>query len=226
MQKLSEDIWVHDDEMTLMGGRLRLRMTVVRLASGTLWVHSPTAISDELIRETSELGDVGYIVGPNNGHNLFLKEWVSAFPSAELVVSSGIPQKLKLTDGFKLLDADFENIWAEDLERVYMPGVSFFNESVFLHKKSKSLILTDYIQNYEGAEQTFMQKFVLGPIGFKGICLAPPLKLGFLHKDKAGFRESLQRIKQWEFDRVIVTHGDIIEADAGENFERLSSRFI
>jgi len=226
MQKISEDIWVHEDEMSLAGGRLRLRMTVVRLASGKLWVHSPTAISDELVRETTELGDVGYIVGPNNAHNLFLTEWVSAFPSAELVVSSGIPKKLKLTDGFRLLDADFDNIWAEDLERVYMPGVSFFNESVFLHKKSKSLILTDYIQNYEGAEQTFMQKFVLGPIGFKGICLAPPLKLGFLHKDKAGFRESLQCIKQWEFDRIIVTHGDIIEAHAGENFERLSNRFI
>ena len=226
MEKLSEDIWIHEDKLKLPGTNLRLRMTVVRLTSGRLWVHSPTAICDDLIRETTELGDVGYIVGPNNGHNLFLGEWVSAFPQAELIISSGIPGKLELTEGFELLDADFDNIWAEDLEHIYMPGVRFFDESVFLHKKSRSLILTDYIQNYVGAEQTFMQKFVLGPIGFKGICIAPPLKLGFFHKDKAGFKDSLERIGQWQFDRIVVTHGDIIEEDAMATLNRLSSRFM
>ena len=226
MEKLSEDIWIHEDELKLPGTNLSLRMTLVRLTSGKLWIHSPTAISDELITQTIELGDVGYIIGPNNAHNLFLKEWVSAFPQAELIVSSGIPKKLKLIDGFKLLDADFNNIWAEDLDCIHMPGVNFFDESVFLHKKSKSLILTDYIQNYVGAKQTFMQKFVLGPIGFKGICIAPPLKLGFFHKDKAGFKDSLERIGQWQFDRIVVTHGDIIEEDAMATLNRLSSRFM
>ena len=226
MEKLSEDIWTHEDELKLPGTSLRLRMTIVRLTGGKLWVHSPTAISDELVRQTSELGDVGYIIGPNNAHNLFLVEWASAFPEAELIISKGIPKKLKLTDGFRLMDAAFDDPWAEDFELIYMPGVRFFDESVFLQKKSKSLILTDFIQNYDGAEQTFMQRYVLAPLGFKGICIAPPLKLGFFHKDKSGFRESLQRIKQWQFDRIVVTHGDIIEEDAMAILDRLSSRFM
>ncbi|MFV2089971.1 MAG: DUF4336 domain-containing protein [Pseudomonadales bacterium] len=226
MKNLVEDVWTHEDEIRLGGAPLYLRMTIVRLSNGKLWVHSPTPISDELVRETSELGDVAWIVGPNNAHNLFLRDWVSAFPEAELVVSNGIPKKLKLKDGFTLMGADFDNVWAQDLDRIFMPGVSFFDESVFLHRKSKSLILTDYIQNHEGGEKNFVQKFVLGPIGFKGICIAPPLKMGFMHKDKAGFRESIKRIKQWQFDRVVVAHGDIIEEDAMAIVDRVSERFM
>jgi Domain of unknown function (DUF4336) len=226
VEKLSEDIWTHEDEIALGGAPLRLRMTVVRLATDRLWIHSPTAISDELISEISELGEVGYVVGPNNAHNLFLEEWMLAFPGADLMVSAGIPKKLKLKDGFESMGAGFDNPWAPDLDRIFMPGVGFFDESVFLHKKSRSLILTDYIQNYEGGHKTFVQKFVFAPLGFRGVCIAPPLKIGFFHKDKSGFRESVQRIKQWEFDRIVVTHGDIIEKDARATFDRLSERFM
>ncbi|MCH8257741.1 MAG: methanol oxidase, partial [Proteobacteria bacterium] len=42
MEKLSEDIWIHEDKLKLPGTNLRLRMTVVRLTSGRLWVHSHT----------------------------------------------------------------------------------------------------------------------------------------------------------------------------------------
>jgi|TARA_B100002003_G_scaffold238080_1_gene255917 hypothetical protein len=225
VEKLADDIWVHEDEIMVGGSKLGLRMTVVRLAEDKLWVHSPTTISDTLIEEVNNLGEVACIVGPNNAHNLFLMEWRSAYPQAQLYVSKGIPKKLKLTDGFTPLQADFNNIWEEDLAWAYLPGFSVFDESVFLHKKSKSLIVTDYIQNYEGIEPTFIQKFILGPIGFKGICIAPPLKLGFLHKDKAGYGEALTRVEQWQFERIIVTHGDIIDDDAMATFTRLSSRF-
>ena len=197
----------------------------MRLAQDGLWIHSPTTISDNLIDEVNALGEVACTIGQNNAHTLFLMEWHSAFPQAELYVSGGIPENLKLTTGFTPLDADFDNIWEDDFAWVFLPGFSFFDESVFLHRKSSSLLVTDYIQDHTDAEQTLMQRFVMGPLGFKGICTAPPLKLGFFHKDKAGFSEALTRAGQWEFERIIVTHGDIIEADAKATFSRLSSRF-
>lgn len=226
MKELVENIWVHEDEIALLGTPLALRMTIVKLVNGKLWVHSPTKISDELVEEVARLGEVGYIVAASNGHNLFLKEWISAFPGAEVVVSGGIPKKLGLEDGFTVLGPGFENVWSEDLDWEYMPGMEFFNESVFLHRESKSLIVTDFIQNYQIAEPTFVQKYIFGPIGFKEICLAPPLKWGIFYKDKAAFQASAERIKQWEFDRIIVTHGDIIEQTPMEWFDRLYRRFI
>jgi hypothetical protein len=226
MRELVENIWVHEDEMVLLGSPLALRMTIVKLVNGQLWVHSPTPISDELVEEIARLGEVGYIVSASNGHNLYLREWIDAFPGAEIVVSGGIPKKLGLKGGFTVLGPGFENIWSDDLDWEYMSGVEFFNESVFLHRKSKSLIVTDFIQNYQIAKPTFVQKYIFGSLGFKEICIAPPLKWGIFYKDRAAFRASAARIKQWEFDRIIVTHGDVIDQTPMEWFDRIYRRHI
>ena len=197
MKPVGKDIWVHEDAMRLAGTQLRLRMTIVKLENGGLWVHSPTKISPELKEKTEKLGKVSFIVGASNGHNSWLREWQEAFPDAVLYVSSGIPKKLKLTN-YKVLAESNEDIWHADLAREYMPGVPFFNESVFLHKKTKSLIVTDLIQNHCDKRPSglagFVTKYIFEPIGVKGMCVAPPLKLGFMIKNKPEFTLFINRI--------------------------------
>jgi glyoxylase-like metal-dependent hydrolase (beta-lactamase superfamily II) len=41
---------------------------------------------------------------------------------------------------------------------------------------------------------------------------APEYQLGW--KDKAAARQSLKRILEWDFDRIVLSHGDLIEDDA------------
>ena len=229
MKEIGEGIWVHEDAMSLAGTQLRLRMTVVKLANGGLWVHSPTALSPELLEETEKLGSVSFIVGASNGHNIWLREWQNAFPDAVLYVSSGIPKKLKLTN-YQVLDESNGNIWKEDLVREYMPGVPFFSESVFLHDKTKSLIVSDLIQNHCDKRPSglagLLTKYIFEPIGFKGMCVAPPLKIGFMIKDKPNFVLFIKRIQNRDFERIIVTHGDIIESNAKQVFASLCERFL
>ena len=229
MRKLGKDIWFHDDVMNLAGKPLGLRMTIVKLSSGGLWVHSPTALSSELIDELKELGSVSAIVAASNGHNIWLREWQDAFPDATVYVSAGIPKKLKLTN-YQVLGESNESIWGEDLDREFMLGVPLFSESVFYHKATKSLIVTDLIQNYPDERPAgfagFVTKFLFEPVGFKGACVAPPLKLGFMIKDKANFALFIERILDWDFERIIVTHGDVIEANAKKVFSGLCERFI
>lgn len=228
LETLGENIWAHQDSMPLGGIQLRLRMTVVKLVCGGLWVHSPTRLSNELQAAIDNIGEVRFIVGPNNGHNLWLNDWQSAYPEAKLYVSPGIVKKITLGE-HQLLDEHFDNIWSEDLERQYMPGVSFFDESVFFHKRSKSLLVTDLIQNHSDACPSgfagLMTKCVFRPLGFKDHCIAPPLKMGFTIKDKAAFKQFIVNIKAWEFDKIVVTHGDVIAKDAQSVFAHLVQRF-
>jgi len=229
MKELGENIWVHDDVMSLAGKLLELRMTIVKLSNGGLWVHSPTALSPELIEEIKTLGSVSFIVGASNGHNIWLREWQDAFPDAALYVSGGIPKKLKLTN-YQVLSESHDSIWAEDLDREFMLGVPLFNESVFFHKSTKSLIVTDLIQNYPDERPPgfpgFVTKYLFEPIGFKGTCVAPPLKMGFMIKDKQNFALFIERVLDWDFERIIVTHGDIIETNAKQIFSNLCNRFL
>lgn len=230
MIEIANGIWAHEDAMNMMGTKLRLRMMVIKLSSGELWVHSPTRLSAPLQQAVDALGTVKYIVGPSNGHHLSLSQWQTAYPDAQLYLSPGIPKKQPSLKGYQLLDEEFANIWAEDLDRDYMSGVPFFNESVFLHKASQSLIVTDLVQNHSDPRPPglagLVTRLLFEPMGFKGICVAPPLKMGFMIKDKQNFVTFLKRVQQWDFQRIIVAHGDIIDVDAKQVFSRLCERFF
>lgn len=224
MQRIDDAIWVHGDSMRLMATSLGLRMTVVRLVDGGLWVHSPTALTSELLAELEQLGPVSCIVAACNGHNRWLAQWHEAFPDARLYVSSGIPKKLNLVDYYCLDDAD-ASPWPEDFELQFIGGVPFFNETVFLHKASASLIVSDLVQNHSGESgpgvDGLLKKWLLQPMGFKGICLAPPIKHRIGVKDRAALTEALDTIAQWPFERIIIAHGDMIEHDSKQVFDKL-----
>ena len=199
-------------------------MTIVKLKNDKLWVHSPTKLSPEVKQEVEELGEVAYIVGPSNGHNIWLSQWQEEFPEAELHVSDGIPDRVKIS-GYKIIDDASAKFWEEDLQRKSMPDVPFLNESVFFHDKTKSLIVTDLIQNHDDhvpkALSTRMATKHFSFLGFKGTCVAPPLKMGFVRKDHEKFSAFIDEIKEWDFERIVVSHGDIIEKDAKKIFSEL-----
>ena len=230
METLGEDLWAIEDTMQLAGGTLRLRMTIVRLVDGRLWVHSPVHLSPDCRAEIDSLGTVGVIVGPNNAHNLWLKEWSEAYPNAEVWLSPGIPAKLKIARYSLLGDNGQVNPWPDDFDAAYMGNVPFFNETVFLHKASRSLLVTDIVQNHSdpmpGGLAGFIRRFVLEPIGFRGMCLAPPLKLSFVVKDRPAFEAFILKVRCWQFDRIVVTHGDVITDDAQAVFRTLTHRFV
>ncbi len=231
MRQISENVWVQESSMELVGLQLSLRMTVIKLGSGNLWVHSPTAISNKLKQEVDSLGKVEFIVAASNGHNSWVTQWQDNYPEAKVYISGGIPKKIEIQN-YKLLDENSTNIWQDDLEQQYMPSVAMFNESVFFHKKSKSLIVTDFIQNHpdEGLKSiSFLGKItkpILKILGFKGKCTAPPLKIGFKIKDKSEFGKSVINIQNWDFDKIIVTHGEIIDQDAKQIFTKLCNKFV
>ena len=110
-----------------------------------------------------------------------------------------------------------------------LDGVPVFDECIFLHRRSRSLIVTDFVQNHRDQEQIgfarVMKKLVLEPIGFKDICLAPPLRFGFMIKNRGAFSTAVRMILGWSFDRIIVTHGPIIEDQARDTLNRLCQRF-
>jgi hypothetical protein len=58
-----EDIWQARHALVVQGVPAHTRMTVVRLRSGQLWVHSPVPLCDELLAQLKQLGPVVAVVG-------------------------------------------------------------------------------------------------------------------------------------------------------------------
>ena len=88
------------------------------------------------------------------------------------------------------------------------------NEVVFMHKESKTLILVDLIENI--TDNTPNTNIIV-KIFFKYIFFmwnspapAPEYQLGWTNR--AAAREVLEKVLTWDFDKVIIAHGDIIES--------------
>ena len=66
------------------GIRLWHRMTVIRLTNGGLVVHSPTRLDLASQEEFQKLGPIVAIIAPSRWHDLYLREYLSAYPDARL----------------------------------------------------------------------------------------------------------------------------------------------
>jgi hypothetical protein len=67
-----------------MGIMFTTRMTVVKLANGSLWVDSPVPVPFDTLKRITELGPVRYLVAATPRHVWRLERWHTLFPDAQL----------------------------------------------------------------------------------------------------------------------------------------------
>ena len=228
MRQIDDELWVH--EHPVLGIEDGLRMTIVRLGDGELWVHSPLPLAAALRVEVEALGSVRYLVSPNNHHHKWLRLWHEAYPTAQLHVSRGVPRKEVWLERYTTLDATPADRWGAALRHELVAGAPFFSETAFLHVASASLIVTDLVQNHtpSGVQPAGARvaRALFGMLGFRGVCTAPPLALPWVRKDSEAFRASLAKVLAWRFERIVVCHGAIVEQGGHEIFQRLCARWL
>ena len=98
-----------------------------------------------------------------------------------------------------------------------MAGIPSVEEHAVFHRPSRTLIVADLFFNPDPEAPGwthFLMSMVAGRKHGPGISRA----LKFATKDKQAFGESLQKIGEWDFDRIIVGHGAIIPTDGKRHF--------
>jgi hypothetical protein len=140
-----DHIWASERPVWFGGVRLRSRTTVVRLAGGALWVHSPGPPTDEMCAALDALGEVRWIVVPNRFHHLQAPATAARYPKAAVVgpkTAGARNPQLKLNAGAD--DPAYRSATPE-LTPVQLRGVPFLDETVFFHAASGSLIAADLL---------------------------------------------------------------------------------
>jgi glyoxylase-like metal-dependent hydrolase (beta-lactamase superfamily II) len=206
------DLWSHVHRQRLPGGAvLQARMNVVRLADGALLVHSPTPVDDSLAAEIAALGHVAYIVAPNCFHHLHVTPLLTRFPGAQVYGAPGLAQKRPDLTLAGTLDDGAALPWAGVLDHITLAGAPKLNEVVFLHRASRSLLVTDLLFNVT-APDNWATGLVLRLMGtYKR--LGPSRLLRWrLTKDRRALKASVERMLAWDFVRVLPGHGDVFES--------------
>lgn len=209
LEKLDEDLWVARRPLKLIVGDVGARMTVIRLPDGALLIHSPVALDADLRRALDALGPVRWVLGPCKVHHFYLPDFAAAYPEAALLAAPGLPEKRR--------DLRFAHVLTDDLELPFggaiahhvFAGAPMMNEVVLLHRPTRTLVLTDLAFNLPPGARNEARLFhrLVGATGRFGPHRV--VRLGI--RDRAAAARSLETILAWDFERVIVSHGEVLD---------------
>jgi hypothetical protein len=209
LTQLANDLWIVSIPHKFLGLNFGARMTILRQQDQGLVVYSPVALNDDLKRQITSLGTVKHIIAPNLFHHLYVGEYGKAYPEAQVHGAAGLAKKRQdLTFHTELADGS-PKAWANDLEQEVIEGMPKLSETVFFQESSRTLICCDLIQNFKNS-QGLWTKFYLSVNRIHnrpGVSKVIKMIIG----DKVKARESLERILSWDFDRIVMSHGEVID---------------
>ena len=207
---LEQDIWTVESSHRFLGIDFGGRMTVIRLSSGDLFLHSPVLLNKNLANELDGIGVVKYLVAPNKFHHIHIGEYLSVYPNAEVWAAPGLLKKRKDINFQGEIGVTTPLEWEGEIECVLFEGVPFLNEVVFYHPESRTILFSDLIFNFSDDENIGVKIFAW----LDGVYGRPDVNRlirWFMIRDREKARDSVQKILSWDFDRVSITHRDIIE---------------
>lgn len=217
LRKLDENLWVAEQPLKFMGLEVGTRMTIVRLADGALWVHSPLRLTLEQRQAVEAIGPVRFLVAPNAFHHLFIGEWMAAWPEARAYASPSLPEKRKDLRFHSVLSEQAPSAWAGQIEVLPWRGAPSVGEVVFFHHASRTLVLTDSLHN-PGADGAALANFVFKLLGGRMDRPSTWLIDRMVNRDRAAARRTVDAILQWDVQRIILAHGNVVEHDAARAF--------
>jgi Domain of unknown function (DUF4336) len=161
-----DTIWTFDQVQGILYVVVPIRMTVVKLAGGGLLVYAPVAPTGECLALVDELvevhGAVKYIILPTISgleHKVFVGPFARAFPQAQVWVTPdqwSFPINLPLSwlglpvGRTQVLPADsHQTPFADEFDYAILETIDLgpgqFAEVAFLHRRSRTLLVTDSI---------------------------------------------------------------------------------
>ena len=209
LTRLDENLWIARRPLKLVVGDVGARMTVIRLPDGALLVHSPVALDTPTRAALDALGPVRWVLGPCKVHHFYLPDFAAAYPDAALLAAPGLDEKRRDLKFAHVLTDDLDLPFGGAVEHHVFAGAPMMNEVVLLHRPTRTLVLTDLAFNLPPGARNEARLFhrLVGATGRFGPHRV--VRLGI--RDRAAAARSLERVLGWDFDRVIVSHGEVLE---------------
>jgi len=166
----------------------------------------------ELKQQVSDLGIVRHLVSPNWIHYAYIQEWADAFPDAISWASPNVEKRAAKTQTSVIFDQKLgeipEPVWSGEIEQMIVGGSNVHQEVVFFHHASKTLILTDLIENFERDKVGPILGTVLQLVGVLDPDGKMPRDMRMTFRDgRDELRAAVQKMIDWGPDKIIVAHG-------------------
>jgi len=229
LKPVSVGIWIIDGPPVICRRMPHpTRATVVRLEDGGLWVHSPTHLTPGLIDELQALGPVSHLVAPNRLHYCAMPSWQKQFPDATSWVAPGVAERAAKNG--VALDFDHEltdtppPAWDGQINQLMVGGSRTHHEAVFFHPASRTLILTDLIQNFETGKLPVWMRPLVWISGADDSDGRMPTLLRMTFNKKELLGDAVEAMIAWRPRQIILSHGRCYMQNCRGELERAFRR--
>lgn len=222
LREIDNNLWIAEQHFQYYGLSVGTRMTVIALKNNNLVIISPINLEEKIQKQLAEIGEVKYIIAPNLYHYFFANDCKKLYPQAQFLAAPGLKQKKpELTIDRDLQDGDIIGnelicLLFEGFKILDFKGISLVNECVFFHAQTKTLIITDIAYHFD-RNFPFVNSLITKILGVNEK-LSPSFLEKFASKDKQKIKQSVLKILEWDFQRVIMAHGSIVEKNAKQKF--------
>lgn len=208
---VAEGIWVDTGPAHFLGLRLTSNMVVLRLQRGLL-VWSPIALTAERRAQVEALGTVEHLYAPNLFHHLSIGDWAAAFPGARLHAPAGMAKKRPDLPIHRVHGAEPEPAFAGLIEELPIEGCRL-NETALMYLPGKTLLVADLVHNIGAPEHGWTSLYTRMAGFYNRVGVSRVLRwTSFANRQAA--RQSIQRVLEQPFERVVLGHGAPLEAGA------------
>lgn len=199
-----------DSELAMLPGvKVPLRSMLVNDGSEKILI-SPVATSEE----HAAIGeDLTTLVVPDLLHHKYLADAIHRYQPATLWAPPGFTDKVPDFAPVRVFGMD---TWPHynALDYVLLEGAPRKNEVVFFHRTSRTLYAADLFFNIR-EPKGWLTPVTFRMMGvYKRFAVAKIMKRWI--KDPAAFRRSIAKMLEWDFERIVVAHGEPVDRDARE----------
>ena len=247
-------VWALEQNLAIGPLETPLRCVVVKLNTGTLWVHAPLAPTEEFFDLIESLGaPVGHIVVPTYAleHKVFARDAAERYPDADIWVAPGqfaFPVEVPLEKVFGREVAGVLGTtrdeggsgrtppWLDEIDCEVLKAGKFavafkdvnIREAVFFHKASKTLVVTDAVARipYEIPPLQSPEKLLL----VSKRSTADPMPADTPEARLAGWKKMCLLVTYFfpEHEELVAGEFGVVEWTPGweDNFDQLAGRLL
>jgi hypothetical protein len=211
LTQIDDNLLTVQGELPMPIGDFPRRMTVVRLSDGRLVVFSAIALDEPEMQALERFGRPAFLIIPSDIHRLDAKIWKDRYPDIFVVAPEGARERVEQIVPVNATQADLRD---SKVRYLTVPGTDDGEAALIVQTSSgTTLVLNDLIWNvhdrpglsgwlYRALHLTAPEPQIANVIRLRKI------------KDRRAVSSQLESWSRLRgLNRIIVSHGDIVEGD-------------